>query len=176
MRRVVLTSLALCAAATLHAQPSRVRIGIIGHPGPVAVDSLATVIAINAPRAQTFHAVAQVFADLKVPIDTRDSTRGIVGVVSVAKMRTFGVGRISRYLNCGSGLTGLNADNWRVYVTALAFVDPAGADSTTLRLAMVGGAQDVAGSSTDPVACGSTGSFESLVTERLKAKLAETKR
>lgn len=176
MRRAALLSLALCAATMLHAQPSRVRIGIIGHPGPVAIDSLATIIGIDAPRAQAFHAVAQVLAELKVPIDTRDSTRGVVGVVSVARMRTFGVGRISRYLNCGSGLTGLNADNWRVYVTALAFVDPAGADSTTLRLAMVGGAQDVAGSSTEPVACGSTGSFESLVTERVRAKLAEAKR
>ncbi len=175
MRAVLLFPLSLCVSATLHAQPSRVRIGIIGHPGPVAVDSLATIVTIDAPRALTFHAVAQVLAELKVPIDTRDSTRGIVGVVSVPKMRTFSVGPISRYLNCGTGLTGLNADNWRVYVTAIAFVDAAGPESTTLRLAMVGGAQDVAGSSTDPVACGSTGSFESLVTARVKAKLAESK-
>jgi hypothetical protein len=165
--------LSLAASGTLAGQPSQVRLGIIGHQGPVAIDSLATVVTIDAPRAQTFHAVAQVLAELKVPIDSRDSTRGIVGVLSVPKMRTFSVGPISRYLNCGSGLTGLNADNWRVYVTALAFVDAASAERTTLRLAMVGGAQDVAGSSTDPVACGSTGAFETLVTERVKARLSE---
>ncbi len=175
MRRALVVCLSVLAAGALQAQPSRVRIGIIGHQGPVAIDSLATVVAIGAPRAQTFHAVAQVLAEFKVPIDTRDSTRGIVGVSSVPRMRTFGVGRLSRYLNCGSGITGLNADNWRVYVTALAFVDAAGADSTTLRLAMVGGAQDVAGAATDPVACGTTGIFETLVAERVKALLAEPK-
>lgn len=175
VRPMLVVSLSLAAAGTLAAQPSRVRIGIIGHQGPVAIDSLATVVTIDAPRAQVFHAVAQVLAELKVPIDMRDSTRGIVGVMSVPKMRTFSVGRISRYLNCGSGITGLNADNWRVYVTALAFVDAASAQSTSLRLAMVGGAQDVAGAATDPVACGSTGVFEELVEERVKARLAEAR-
>ncbi len=173
MRGLLVICSCLCAAQSLAAQSSRIRVGIIGHLGPVAIDSLATTVSIDAPRDVTFHAVAQVLAELKVPIDTRDSTRGIVGVMSVPRMRTFGVGRISRYLSCGSGMTGLHADNWRVYVTALAFVDAAGAGSTTLRLAMVGGAQDVEGSSTEPVACGTTGIFETLVVERVKARLAE---
>ncbi|MBK6489892.1 MAG: hypothetical protein IPF98_24230 [Gemmatimonadetes bacterium] len=164
--------LVVSAHAAAAQQIPRVRIGIIGHPGPVSVDSLATEVTIAAPRGVTFRALAQVLAELKVPVDTRDSTRGIIGVMSVPRMRTFGTGRISKYLNCGSGMTGLNADNWRVYVTALAFVEAADSATTTLRLAMIGGAQDVAGSSTDPVACGSTGSFESLVIERLKARIA----
>ena len=153
-------------------QNVRVRLGIIGHPGTVAVDSLATRVTINAPRGQTFHAVAQALSELNVPIDTRDSVRGIVGVTSVAMMRRFANAPISRYLNCGSGITGLNADNWRVYITSFAFVDARDSASTELRLAMVGGARDVAGTSTDPVACGSTGAFENLVADRVRKRLA----
>lgn len=171
-RLVVCVLLLLSARAVVAQQPPRVRIGIIGHPGPVSVDSLATAVTIAAPRGVIFHALSQVLTELKVPVDTRDSTGGIIGVMSVPRMRTFGTGRISQFLNCGSGITGLNADNWRVYVTALVFVEAADATTTTMRLAVIGGAQDVAGSSTEPVACGSTGVFESLVVERVKARLA----
>ncbi len=154
------------------AQNARVRIGIIGHAGPVAVDSLATIMPIAAPTGATFAAVSKVFSEeLRIPIDSRDSLRGVVGVSSVARMRTFANARISKWLNCGTGITGLNADNWRVFITAFAFVDRADSASTTLRLAIVGGARDVAGSSTEPVACGSNGTFESLVAERVKRNL-----
>lgn len=172
MRRVLVIASLLLASQTLEAQQRRVRIGIIGHPGPVAVDSLATTVTINGTTGATYRALAQIFAELKIPVDAQDSTRGVIGVTSLARMRTFGNARISRYLNCGSGMTGLNADNWRVYVTALAFVEKGDSATTTLRLAMVGGAQDVAGSSTEPVACGTTGVFESLVAERVKQRVA----
>ncbi|MHB1297642.1 MAG: hypothetical protein ACYC0B_03855 [Gemmatimonadaceae bacterium] len=171
MRRVIAVVLLLLANQSLEAQQRRVRIGIIGHRGPVAVDSLATIVTINGSTGATYRALAQVFAELKIPVDVQDSTRGLIGVTNVRRMGTFGNARISRYLNCGSGMTGLNADNWRVEVTALAFLEKADSATTTLRLAMVGGAQDVAGSSTIPVACGTTGVFESVVTERVKARL-----
>lgn len=172
--RLLLASLAL----TLVAQPAgaqnvRVRIAIIGHPGPVNVDSLASEATIDSPRGVVFHAASQVFAELKVQVDARDSVRGMVGVTSTPKMRSFAGRPISRWLNCGSGITGANADNWRVYITAFAFTDAKDSTHTSLRLAMVGGAQDVAGHSTEPVACGSTGVFESMVVERVKSRIAQ---
>lgn len=161
------------SAPRAHAQNVRVRIGIIGHDGPVAVDSLATAVTIAAPRGVVFHQAAQVFAELKVQIDARDSVRGMVGITSSPKMRQFAGRPISRWLNCGSGITGSNADNWRVYITAYAFVDAADSTSTTLRLAMVGGAQDVQGTSTEPVACGSTGGFETMFADKVKSRIAQ---
>ncbi|MCC6930634.1 MAG: hypothetical protein IT359_16720 [Gemmatimonadaceae bacterium] len=169
---VVAAAAIAVAAPRAHAQV-RVRIGIIGHDGPVAVDSLATAISIAAPRAVVFHQAAQVFAELKVQVDARDSVRGMVGITSSPKMRQFAGRSISRWLNCGSGITGSNADNWRVYITAYAFVDAADSATTTLRLAMVGGAQDVQGTSTEPVACGSTGGFETMFADRVKTRIAQ---
>lgn len=173
MRLLVAAVLLAVAAPSAAAQNYRVRIGIIGHPGPVAIDSLATTVKIDASRAATFHAAAQVFLELKIPVDSRDSVRGMVGVTSLTAMRRFTNGPISRFLNCGSGITGLNADNWRVFITTFAFVEAADSTHATLRLAMVGGARDVAGTSTEPVACGSTGVFEAMVAERVKLRLAQ---
>ncbi|HEX4935034.1 MAG TPA: hypothetical protein VFV33_17730 [Gemmatimonadaceae bacterium] len=169
---LTVSTLALVAPRA-QAQNPRVRIAIIGHPGPVAIDSLASIVTINAPRAVVFHQAAQVFAELKVQVDARDSLRGMVGVTGSQTMRRFAGRPISRWLNCGSGITGLNADNWRVYITAYAFADAADSASTTLRLAMVGGAQDVQGNSTQPVACGSTGAFESMVADKIKSRIAQ---
>ena len=172
--RLLLASLALSVvASSASAQNVRVRIAIAGHRGPVAVDSLASTTTIDSPRGVVFHAVSQVFAEFKVPIDSRDSVRGLVGVTSMPKMRSFANKPISRWLNCGMGITGSNADNWRVFITLFAFTDAQDSTHTTLRLAMVGGAQDVAGNSTEPVACGSTGVFESLVNERVKLRIAQ---
>ena len=172
MRTLLLAVLvALPHAAT--AQAAKVRLPIIGHPGPLSIDSLAAVTTLDAPVGQTYAAVSQLFAEYKVAVDVRDSVRGIVGTTSMARMRTFAGGRLSRILNCGSGMTGENADNWRVYLTIFALLEPADAGRTTLRIALVGGARDVAGNSTDPVACGTTGRFESQVFEQVKQRLAQ---
>jgi hypothetical protein len=172
--RLLIASLALAvASSSASAQNVRVRLGIIGHPGPVNVDSMASTVTIDSPRGLVFHAASQVFAELKLQVDARDSVRGMVGVTSTAKMRSFAGRPISRWLNCGQGITGSNADNWRVYVTAFAFADAKDSTHTTLRLAMIGGAQDVAGNSTEPVACGSTGAFETMFAERVKLRIAQ---
>ncbi len=171
MRLLLLLCLLLVRVPNVQAQNWRVRIGVPGSAAPVAIDSLASVYEVSASRGATFAAVAKVLAELKVPIDTRDSSRGTVGVLQVATMRTFAGSPISRFLSCGSGMTGPNADNWRVYITALAFVDAKDSATTVLRVAMIGGAQDVQGSAKDPVACGSTGAFENVLFDRVRKRL-----
>ncbi len=161
-------ALVLCGH-TAHAQRGAIRLGILGHPGTVSIDSLATVVEINASPAATYRAVERLFDELKVTADVRDSTQGVIGASNVSSMRRFANTRISEFLNCGRGMTGLNADSWRVYITVYAFVTPKDSTHSTLRIAMVGGARDIAGSSTDPVPCGTTGKFEELVRSRVVA-------
>ena len=133
MRPLALLFLVCCAVANAEAQNVRVRIGVLGHAAPLALDSLASVFEVAASRGATFAAVAAVLTELRVPIDTRDSARGI---------------------------------------TALAFVDAKDSANTVLRVAMLGGAEDIQGSSKDPVACGSTGGFENFLFDRVKKRLA----
>ena len=178
MRRVMAplagTGLALAVlAGPLAAQGSRVRIAVAGHAAPVIVDSLATRFVLAAPRAATWTAVQEAFKALEVQPDLIDPARGMLGMTNVPKMRRLGRQPLSRLVSCGSGMMGPNADNWRVYLTVYAFVDAVGTDSTALRLAVVGGAKDVAGSSTDAVPCASTGALEEQLGARVRRALAD---
>ena len=174
MRRL-LPALALVATSvTAEAQTQRIRVGVPGYQQPLSIDSLASVIDIAAPKSETFAAATAVFEELKIPVDTRDSNAGVVGNSRIIKLRSFGGAPMSRLLNCGSGMTGPNADSWRIYITVLAFVEGKGSDKSILRVGFIAGAQDIQGASKDPVACGTTGAFEMMFADRVKKRLALT--
>ncbi|MCE9602924.1 MAG: hypothetical protein K8S21_12030 [Gemmatimonadetes bacterium] len=154
------------------AQGSSVRISVAGHGAPVLVDSAASVYTIAASRPATFAATARALAQLGIVVDRRDSVRGIVGMTNAPSKRTLAGKRMSQWLNCGSNLMGANADNWRVILTVYAFVDAVDSTSTSLRIAILGGARDLAGSSTETVRCASTGLFEEVAAERVRRLIA----
>lgn len=154
------------------AQTSRVRIKVYGQNAPLVVDSLASVYEVKADRSATFTAAEQALRQLGATIDHRDSVSAIVGMTNGQLRRRLGTIRLSRIVNCGSGLTGTYADIWRVYLSVYAFVDPVDSTTSRLHVAVVGGARDVAGTSTQPVQCVSTGIFEEMVHERTLQLLA----
>lgn len=160
------------AGAALFTQGSRARIAVAGHNGTISVDSIASRFPVAASRAVTFHAAAQAMLELNIKPATRDSLRGTVGIANLAHRGTFARRPIREFLDCGMGIMGANADNWRVYITAYAFVERADSASTTLRVAIIGGARDTGGVSTDAVACASTGRFETMFAERVKGRIA----
>jgi hypothetical protein len=169
----LLVSLAAApVAAPVAAQGSRVRIAVAGHSAPVLVDSLASEFTIVAPRAATLDATTRALTQLGATLDLIDPRRGMVGMTNAPRMRTFGGSRLSRWVNCGNGMMGSNADSWRVFLTVYAFVDAIDSTSTRLRVAVVAGARDVAGTSTEPVRCASTGSLEEATAERVRRLLA----
>ena len=154
------------------AQASRIRIPIYGRNAPVLVDSLASAYDVKGSRAATYTAAAQALLQLGATLDHRDSVNAIVGMTNGQLRRRLGTIRLSRIVNCGSGLMGSYADIWRVYLSVYAFVDVIDSTSSRLRVAVVAGARDVAGTSTRPVHCGSTGILEEMVHERVLRLLA----
>lgn len=172
--RLALSLLALAIAALpADAQASRFRFSVPGYQAPVLFDSVASVIEIDAPKGPTFNALSLVFQELKIPVDTRDSVSGLIGNPRITKMRNFAGAPMSRLLNCGYGMTGQHADNWRIYLTVLAVVEGRGSDRSTLRLAFIAGAQDMEGASKDAVMCATTGRLETMITDRVKDRVAQ---
>lgn len=167
-------ALILLAPSLAGAQLSRFRFSVPGYTSPVIFDSVATTVDIAAPRGATFGAVSAVLQELKIPTDNRDSLQGLIGNSRIAKMRNFAGTPMSRLLNCGSGMTGLHADAWRIYISLFVLVEPRGSDASTLRIAFIAGAQDVEGVSKDAVMCASTGALESMLTERVRKRLLAT--
>lgn len=166
----------LAAALVLHStalwgQPYRARVRLPTHSQVIALDTLAIRTELAAPAAEVFAVTAAVLElELKIDLKTRDSTAGLVGNLELVKMRTLGRSPLSRYVSCGSGMTGLNADNYRIFLAVLAFVDPLPGNKTRLGVAVTAGAQDVQGNAKQPVACGSTGALEGHVRRTVAAR------
>lgn len=163
--------LAGLAASSLPAQLYRARVWLPAYPNVIALDTIAIRTEFPAPRLEAFQVTAAVMeAELKIELKVRDSTAGVVGNLELVKMRKLGRTPLSRYVSCGQGMTGANADSYRVYLALVAFVDTVPDKGIRLSVALAAAAQDLQGSSKPPVKCGSTGLLEGQIRRQVAAR------
>lgn len=154
------------------AQRLLVRVRMQAFPHEIALDTLAFSKEVLAATPQAvFAAVQGVYTELKVPREIADSLAGVVGARRFRTSGSIGGERYSVYLNCGEGLTGANADVWRLTIAIATFIEPVGEGRTRIGTGFVAAAQDMGGASKDPVACGSFGLLESRIARMVKEKL-----
>ena len=167
-------------AATLHAQlpgqpraqpVARLRTALPGFPDPIALDTVAQYREMKAPMGAVFSAALPAFKALDIPIAVRDSAHGTVGNLGWTKMRQLSGRPMSVSFNCGSGMTGPNADSYRLTIAAVVMIEGLPNGGSKVGIALVGSAQDVQGSAKDPVACGSTGFTELRIEELMRKAL-----
>lgn len=163
--------LASLAASSLPAQLYRARVWLPAYPNVIALDTIAIRTEFPAPRLEAFQVTAAVMeVELKIELKVRDSTAGVVGNLELVKMRKLGRTPLSRVVSCGQGMTGANADSYRVYLALIAFVDTVPDKGTRLSVALAAAAQDLQGSSKPPVKCGSTGFLEGQIRRQVAAR------
>lgn len=165
----------LCAAmpGALSAQSPPIRLRLPGFFTPMSVDSVATApVAVPASREVTYKAATAVLTELKIPVTTQDPALRVLGNGSARVIRKLGRERLSSYLNCGSGITGSHADSWRITMALFVWVEAVSPTESRIRVGLLAGAQDVEGVSKDPVACGSTGVFETQLAEMIQKRSA----
>lgn len=71
-----------------------------------------------------YRQAVQVYADMEIPITTVDAEERVVGAVEKRIRRELAGQRISRYLRCGSNLSGEIADRYDVWITVASRVEP----------------------------------------------------
>lgn len=153
------------------AQNPRARVRLPGYSQIIVLDTLAARVEVPAPAAEVFTVTAAALEhELQIELATRDSANGVVGNLSLTKMRRLGKSPLSRYLSCGSGMTGPNADAYRIYLAVVALIDPLPNNRSRLGVAVAAGAQDVQGNSKLPIACGSTGALETQIRRVVAAR------
>lgn len=162
----------LAIASDVAAQPLLVRVRLPAFPQEMALDTLVhSREELAATPQAVFAAVRSVYTELKVPREVADSIAGVVGARRFRTSRSIGGVRYSVYLNCGEGLTGANADVWRLSIAIATFIEPAGEGRSRIGTGFVAAAQDMGGASKDPVTCGSFGLLESRIARMVKEKL-----
>lgn len=180
MRRpfVLLVLAGTAACASSGSSPS----GSVGMPTErtVAVDDQnvyrTTVLPnakapVPAPPSRVFEAVKAVYGELGIPAGTHDPASMVFGNTDFWKSRRLGDVALSTYLNCGESFTGPVANNYRIYMSLLSKVHSDGKGGSELETAFSAQAQNMEGSSSDRIACGSTGRLEERIRKSVLLKL-----
>ncbi len=117
-------------------------------------------------------ALISVYEDLEVPLALQDREGGQIGNPQFGPRRLAGQ-RLSRFLECGSGLTAAPyADQYSVTLYLVSRIAAAGDGETRLRTEVEAMAKpwDVSAS---PVYCTSKRTLEAMIVERVSEKLRE---
>lgn len=137
----------------------------------MSLDSGAVDVTLPASAGAVFFAARQVFFEMKIPTPLADSARGYLVNGRFIKLRSLAGEPLSKFLNCGAGMTGPNADNFRITMAIAALIDAKGPNSTRLRLTALAGAESTEGASKSAIACGSSGILEDRILKTIRAKL-----
>jgi hypothetical protein len=176
MRRIVEAGLLIASvvsATRAEAQRGRMRVALPAFGAQVVLDTIGEVRDLGASPGRVFTAATWVLQNYKIPIDVSDSAGGLVGAAKLVRSRNVAGSALSRYLECGSTLTGPRADSHRIQMPLLLFVDPGPNGGTKLRIALVASATDRSGSSNTPVMCGSTGALENQLRIAIERQLTQ---
>ena len=166
---IVGCGLFLIASSAGAQPPTAVRLP--GHSGPMSLDSGTVDIVLPASAGTVFFAARQVFFELKIPAPIADSAGGYLINGRFIKMRSLAGAPLSTYLNCGSGMTGPNADSYRVTMAIAALITGTGPTTSRLRVTVLAGAENTEGVSKSAVACGSSGLLEERIATTIRAKV-----
>lgn len=139
----------------------------------VRLDTVSASVMVPGDRSSVFRAAVQVFKALKIRTDVVDSTRAEVGSLNLVESHSFAGRRMSSWLRCGESMTGPNADTWRIYMAVVSGVERVGADSSRVRTLLTATARNMAGGSSNPVRCATTGVFEIMVGQRIGEELGK---
>lgn len=126
---------------------------------------------IPAAPSRVFDALKSVYEELGVPPGTHDPSTGRIGNADFWKTRKFAGESISAFLNCGESLTGTVANNYRIYMSLLSVVRPDGKGASEVETAFRAQAQNMEGTSSDRISCGSTGNLEERIRKAVLLKL-----
>ena len=110
---------------------------------------------------------------MDIPVTVDNPATHQIGNQNFFKSRTLGGQPMAQFVDCGSGMTGPKAMSYRIYISLLTQVVPNANGTTTVQATFVPMGQDVSAGSSDRIPCGSTGRFEQLFLDRIKATLGK---
>jgi hypothetical protein len=125
---------------------------------------------VNGPVDSAYRVLRGFVKELNLTVKSQDDdpANHEFMVRRVRLVNQLGKERVSKYLSCGEGMTGPNADSWHVYLTIATALTPAGPGKSKLQMALTAEAIDVPGGRNDRVACASTGVLEQDIAARLR--------
>ncbi len=156
-----ISAVVLASALAASAAPAqRATVGLRAHTERIVMDTVGQEIEMAFETGRVYHATVVAFESMKIPVTLSDSGRGLVGNLQLIKSGSLGGAPFTRWINCGSTMTGPRAATYRITMPIVAMLDATGPGKSRVRIALVAQAQDMQGASTEPVLCSSSGALE----------------
>jgi len=173
-------TLAVCVAcASTNSSPgssTSITTRTLASPGPGVIETTdvngTDLIRVKGSPGDAMSALAQIYADLQIPIATMIPDAGEIGNqhLRLPNHRLHGH-LLSFYLNCGQeSMVGSRADLDEVTMNVLSTIRQ-GKDAVTTVGTMVQGSARPSGTSSNPVDCQSTGELEKAIASGLEKSL-----
>ncbi|HEY4130819.1 MAG TPA: hypothetical protein VGM50_09390 [Gemmatimonadaceae bacterium] len=134
----------------------------------------AAAVSIDAAQPTVWLAVKKVYADLEIPVTVQNPASHQIGNDNIVKSRQMAGKPMTAWIDCGSGLTGEKALEYRIYASMLTDVVSDGKGGTTVRTTLVPYARDMASGTADRIVCTTTGRLEQEIVDRVKASLGHS--
>jgi hypothetical protein len=115
---------------------------------------------IKAPVDKAFDALTGAFRDVGVEPTQINGALHQVGNPGFQRTGKLGNTPLSAYFECGSDMTGLRANRDRITIALSATVLAVAGGTSEVRTQLTASSRNMMGSSTDAIACGSTGKLE----------------
>jgi hypothetical protein len=147
------------------------RVLLTGEQGAVRSSMIAkSVLAVEAPPDSVYLALRSVYRDLAIPLEFDIPRERRMGATDVRKRRQMAGQPMSRFLNCGDTFTGPAADSHRIYMTLVSTVKPS-EEGSTIDIIFTASSQNLDGTSSDRLPCGTTGALEQWMRDAVATKL-----
>ena len=143
-------------------------LGTISPDVYIRMDTVSNWVLVPGTPAEVFRRAQTVYGTLKLKLTLTDSTNGVLGNPGLTHTGAFAGERMSYWIRCGEGMTGPNADKWRISMALLSSVEPASKDTTRLRTVLLASARNMAEGSRYPMNCTTTGQMEARIHRKVQ--------
>lgn len=169
--RLALVSALLCSglAPEALAQGGAIQLKLAGPMMWVKMDSVSSWVLIPGSAMEVFKKAGEAYKAMKIPTNLADTAAGQFGNSGFLQTGSLAGRRMSSWIRCGEGMTGPNADTWRVAIAILSSVERVSKDTTRLRTLVVASARNMAGNSSAPIQCSTSGQLEEAINLKVKS-------
>ena len=169
--RLGLASFLLLSGLTLEAraQSGGVQLKLAGPTIWVKMDTVSSSVLVPGSAMDVFRKAGEAYKAMKIPTNLVDSLAGQFGNSGFTQTGSLAGRRMSSWIRCGEGITGPNADSWRVSIAILSAVERVTKDTTRLRTLVVASARNMAGGSSAPMLCTTSGQLEEAINLKVQS-------
>jgi len=170
---LLVTLLATVSTAPLAAQARKFVVpGIRGVPPTELIDTMGTPREVPFTPVKVFAALEKVYAELKIKPEVHAPPFQIGNQAFYAR-GSLAKTRLSAWLDCGSGMTGPIADDFKVYLGLVTFVEVTLSNTSIVRSVLVGNAINVTEGRQPTQRCKTTGELELKIHEKMVKELTK---